>query len=205
MLKLLFTSYALLGAAQAPSPSMPAGPLLAAADSVAQAAPAAAPAAPGDADLKLIGSAMRAAPPKVAEGATIVAVEPGGRMRTLREGRNGFTCMPDNPATPGPDPMCMDKAAMEWVNAWMARKPPVAGRIGFMYMLEGGTDASNTDPFAQRPIATNHWLNTGPNVMVVGADAAFYDQYPRSANPDTAQPYIMWPGTPWQHLMIPVR
>ena len=34
-------------------------------------------------------------------------------QRTLREGSNGFTCMPDNPTTPGPDPMCMDAAAME--------------------------------------------------------------------------------------------
>ena len=32
-------------------------------------------------------------------------------MRTLRKGSNGFTCMPDNPVTPGPDPMCMDANA----------------------------------------------------------------------------------------------
>ncbi|MFD0666423.1 hypothetical protein ACT80S_01790 [Ramlibacter sp. MAHUQ-53] len=166
----------------------------------AQAVPAPAPA-----DAALVDSALQAAPPKVAAGATIVAVEKDGRLRTLREGRNGFTCMPDNPATPGPDPMCMDRAAMEWVQAWMARKPPPAGKIGFMYMLKGGTDASNTDPFAQQPTASNHWVSTGPHVMVVGADAAFYDQYPKSATPDTGVPYIMWPGTPWQHLMIPVR
>jgi len=24
-------------------------------------------------------------------------------MRTLREGKNGFWCMPDNPASPGPN------------------------------------------------------------------------------------------------------
>lgn len=158
-----------------------------------------------EADLKLIGSAMRAAPRKVAEGATIVAMEAGGKVRTLREGTNGFTCMPDNPATPGPDSMCMDKAALEWVNAWLSRKPPVAGKVGFMYMLEGGTDASNTDPFAEKPTAGNSWITTGAHVMIVGAQPAFYDQYPKSASPDTNLPYIMWPGTPWQHLMIPVR
>ncbi len=185
MIKLLLASYALAAAGQSPAQSTPP--------------------APSDADLKLIGSAMRAAPRKVGEGATVVAMEPGGKMRTLREGRNGFTCMPDNPATPGPDPMCMDKAAMEWVSAWMARKPPVAGKVGFMYMLEGGTDASNTDPFADKPTASNHWVTTGPHVMVVGAEPAFYDQYPKSATPDTSLPYVMWPGTPWQHLMIPVR
>lgn len=54
------------------------------------------------ADQKLIQSAMRAAPKKVGSAATIVAMGADGQMRTLREGTNGFTCMPDNPATPGP-------------------------------------------------------------------------------------------------------
>ncbi len=205
MLSLLLTSYALAAAGQGPQMPAPGRRPPPVVEEVAQASPGGVPAAaPSEADLKLIGSAMRAAPRQVGEGATIVVAEPGGKLRTLREGRNGFTCMPDNPATPGPDPMCMDKAAMEWVNAWMARKPPPA-RVGFMYMLEGGTDASNTDPFAEKPTASNHWIHTGPHVMVVGADAAFYDQYPKSANPETALPYVMWPGTPWQHLMIPVR
>ncbi|MCE5232802.1 MAG: hypothetical protein ABFC67_03085 [Mizugakiibacter sp.] len=156
-------------------------------------------------DAEQIASAMRAAPARVAKGATIVAMDAAGKMRTLREGHNGFTCMADNPATPGPDPMCMDKNAMEWVNAWVAHQPPPAGKIGFMYMLEGGTDASNTDPYATAPTASNHWIKTGPHVMVVGADASFYDQYPKSAEPDTHAPYVMWAGTPYQHLMAPVK
>ena len=157
------------------------------------------------ADQKMIKSAMRAAPKKVSAGATIVATGADGQMRTLREGTNGFTCMPDNPATPGPDPMCMDKAALEWAGAWMGHKTPASGKIGFMYMLSGGTDASNTDPYAMKPSAENHWVKTGPHVMIVGAEASFYDMYPKSADPDTAVPYVMWPGTPYQHLMIPIK
>ena len=157
------------------------------------------------ADQKMIKSAMRAAPKKVSAGATIVATGADGQMRTLREGTNGFTCMPDNPATPGPDPMCMDKAALEWAGAWMGHKTPASGKIGFMYMLSGGTDASNTDPYAMKPSVENHWLKTGPHVMIVGAEASFYDMYPKSADPDTAVPYVMWPGTPYQHLMIPIK
>jgi len=156
-------------------------------------------------DKQLIASAMSAAPAKVAKGATIVAMESDGKMRTLREGKNGFTCMPDNPATPGPDPMCMDKNALEWAHAWIGHKTPAAGKIGFMYMLSGGTDASNTDPYATKPDAKNNWIKTGPHVMIVGADASFYDMYPKSANPDTSVPYIMWAGTPYQHLMAPVK
>ncbi len=146
-------------------------------------------AASSAADKKAITSAMTAAPKKVAAAATIVAVGTDGKMRTLRKGNNGFTCMPDNPTTPGPDPMCMDQAALEWAEAWMGHKPPTVGKVGFMYMLAGGTDASNVDPYA----------------MIVGAEARFYDMYPKHKQPDTALPYVMWSGTPYQHLMIPVK
>ncbi len=162
-------------------------------------------AAKGPSDAQLIASAEKAAPAKVSKNATIVAMEADGSMRTLRKGTNGFTCMPDNPETPGPDPMCLDPAAMEWAKAWMSHKDPPAGKIGFMYMLAGGTDASNTDPYAKKPTATNHWVQTGPHIMIVGADKAFYDAYPKTEYPDTTQPYVMWAGTPYQHLMAPVR
>ena len=153
---------------------------------------------------QLIASAMSAAPSAVAKGAKIVAMDDKG-MHTLREGSNAFTCMPDNPATPGPDPMCADKNAMAWVDAWVGHKSPPSGKVGLMYMLSGGTDASNTDPYATKPDAANHWIKTGPHIMVVGGDAAFYDSYPKSADPDTKEPYVMWAGTPYQHLMAPVR
>jgi hypothetical protein len=155
-------------------------------------------------DAQMIESAMRAAPASLARQATIMTMEADGKMRTLREGSNGFTCIPDAPATPGPDPMCADKAAMGWVNAWLTRATPPAGKVGLMYMLAGGTDASNTDPYATQPKGS-HWIRTGPHLMVVGADAAFYEQYPRSADPETGAPYVMWAGTPYQHLMAPIR
>jgi hypothetical protein len=158
---------------------------------------------PGDA--QLIASAERAAPLAVARDATIVAAGADGKMRTLREGHNGFTCMPDSPATPGPDPMCMDKNAFEWAGAWMAHKPPSAGKVGLMYMLQGGTDASNTDPYATKPAAGNHWIKTGAHVMIVGAGPSFYDMYPKDASPNTSVPYVMWAGTPYQHLMVPIK
>ncbi|MCP9915542.1 hypothetical protein [Cyanobium sp. ATX 6F1] len=156
-------------------------------------------------DKALIMSAMSAAPLAVAKGATIVVMKKGGEMRTLRAGTNGFTCMPDNPATPGPDPMCMDRPSLDWVQAWVSQTAPARGKVGLMYMLAGGTDASNTDPHAQKPTASNHWIKTGPHIMVVGADPSFYASYPSSPKPDPSKPYVMWPGTPYQHLMAPIR
>jgi hypothetical protein len=40
--------------------------------------------------------------------------------------------------------------------------------------------------------------------MVVGAPSLLAN-YPRGPRPDTTQPYVMWAGTPYAHLMIPVR
>lgn len=156
-------------------------------------------------DKQLIASARSAAPVSVGESASVVAMESDGTMRTIIEGTNGFTCMPDNPATPGPDPMCMDKNALEWAMAWVEKKNPPTGKVGFMYMLVGGTDASNTDPYATKPEPGNHWIKTGPHVMVVGADSNFYDSYPKNADPDVNQPYVMWTDTPYIHLMAPVK
>jgi hypothetical protein len=157
------------------------------------------------ADPAAIASAMSAAPASLGANATIVAMDSNGKMRTLRAGNNGFTCMPDDPNSPGQDPMCADQAAMTWLGAYIAHKaPPAPGNVGFVYMLQGGSDASNTDPYATKPV-DGHWLATGPHVMVVGADPAFYAAYPSGPKPDATRPYVMWAGTPYQHLMAPVK
>ncbi len=158
--------------------------------------------AEGDADL--IKSAESAAPAAIGSGAAIYAMGADGKMKTLREGTNGFWCMPDSPATPGPDPMCGDANAMEWAMAWIGKTEPPKGKVGFMYMLAGGTDASNTDPYATAPSADNAWVKTGPHVMVMNA-MDMMAGYPTAAQPDTSKPYVMWAGTPYAHLMIPVE
>jgi hypothetical protein len=155
-------------------------------------------------DQALIKSAMTAAPAAVAKDATIIDVSADGKIRTVRKGTNSFSCMADNPETPGPDAMCGDQNAMEWVNAWINKREPPQNKVGFMYMLAGGTDASNTDPYAQKPTANNNWIETGPHVMVVGAKGMM-EGYPRDPKPDTSKPYVMWAGTPYEHLMLPVR
>jgi len=157
----------------------------------------------GKTDQSLIASAMSAAPAAIARHATVIDVGANGAMRVLRKGSNGFTCMADNPTTPGPDPMCMDPNAMEWAKALMSKSAPPRN-VGFMYMLAGGSDASNTDPYAKAPTAGNHWISTGPHVMVVG-DAEILKHYPAKPDPDTKQPYVMWAATPYAHLMLPVR
>ena len=124
-------------------------------------------------------------------------------MKTLKQGTNGWTCVPDGPS-PGVDPMCLDKNGMEWADAWMSHKDPPKGKMGFGYMLMGGSDASNTDPFATEPQARRQ----------VGRHRAARHgaEHRRRTSPATRRrptntkvPYVMFPGTPYAHLMIPVK
>jgi hypothetical protein len=151
-----------------------------------------------------IASAETAAPASISKNATIMTVEADGKTKVLREGKNGWTCMPDSPTTPRPDPMCMDGNALKWATAWMGHKPPPDGTTGVMYMLEGGTDASNTDPYATKPTADNGWIETGPHIMIVGSKEVLAG-HPSGPKPDTSAPYVMWAGTPYAHLMVPVK
>ncbi len=153
------------------------------------------------ADHKLIMAVSRAAPRSVVDHATIMAMEPGGAMRIVKQGDNGFTCMdPDN------SPMCADKAAMEWVDAWQGHKAPPESGLGFIYMLAGDTGTSNTDPYATKETTDNNWIKTGSHVMIVGSAAKeMAKNYPHDAKPDPTKPYVMWAGTPYEHLMMPVR
>ncbi|TDH61565.1 hypothetical protein E2C06_16255 [Dankookia rubra] len=157
------------------------------------------------ADEKLITSARSAGPKSVALNATVVAMEADGTLRTLRQGRNGFTCIPDDPASPGRDPMCLNTNGMEWRHTWMNKTLP-PDKVGIVFMLVTGGDVSNTDPFATKPEAGRRWISTGPHMMVVGGPAVNATAgYPRTPDPDPGKPFMMWIGTPYEHAMIPIR
>lgn len=148
-------------------------------------------------DTDYINQVMKGAPRSVVTSATIVQMN-GKTMRTIQQGSNGFTCM----VMPDTTPACADKNAMAWINAMMTHSTPPSS-TGFVYMLAGDPGASNTDPYAQKQTPTNHWVKTGPHVMIVGPTVSTMG-YPSSADPDVTKPYVMWPGTPYAHLMIPV-
>jgi len=139
-----------------------------------------------------------AAPASVVQGAHIVEMQADGSMKTLQAGENGFTCM----VVPPGDAMCADQNAMAWAKAMMSKTTPPDG-VGFAYMLGGDNGASNTDPYATGKTSDNHWVVTGPHVMILGP-AAKTMGYPMTADADPTKPYVMWPDTPYAHLMLPV-
>jgi len=146
----------------------------------------------------MIDEAMAAGPASIAENATIMDMD--GKT-VLREGSNDWTCFPDNPGTPGPDPMCIDKTWMGWLQALVAGKEPDTKVVGLAYMLSGGSD-SNIDPFAAGPEEGNEWIISPAHIMVLvpgEIDKTLFTTDPRSGGP-----WIMWAGTPYEHLMMPV-
>jgi hypothetical protein len=153
-----------------------------------------------------IQNAMSAAPPAISKNATVMdwpATE-GGEMKELRKGTNDWTCLPDDPSTPSNDPQCEDKMAMEWAKAWISHATPNVASPGIGYMLQGGGSPSNTDPFAKAPAAGESWMKEPPHLMVFPASgtkldpAAYGDMH-------SGGPWIMWGGTPYEHLMVPVK
>jgi hypothetical protein len=139
-----------------------------------------------------------AAPESIVNEATIVMPQEQGDPKTLQTGSNGFTCL----VTPDGTPACADANGMEWMKAIGAKATP-PDKTGFIYMMAGDTGTSNHDPHATDK---SHWVQTGPHVMIVGTAAGeMAGIYPRDLDPDPSQAYVMFPGTPYEHLMLPVH
>ena len=148
-------------------------------------------------DAEYTKKALSAAPKSVADGAKVIRVLDDGSMKTVRDGSNGFTCL-----VMGTDRMCNDANSMEFIHALMTKQPP-PDKIGISYMLAGDEGASNTDPYATAKTADNHWVVTGPHLMVFGPPSKTLG-YTETKDPDPTKPYMMWAGTPYEHAMIPV-
>jgi hypothetical protein len=152
-----------------------------------------------------IENAMTAAPPSISQQAAIRdwPANSGEEMSLLREGSNNFTCLPDIPDTPGNDPMCLDAPWMKWAKAWMNKQELTVDRMGFGYMLQGGTAESNTDPYAEGPTEDNEWIEEGvPHLMIIVPDPAMLEELP--TDPTTGGPWVMWRNTPYVHIMAPM-
>jgi hypothetical protein len=158
-----------------------------------------------------IQNAMSAAPDSVSAAATIMdwpATE-GGKFTELRAGTNGWVCYPSTPAATGAvgqDPMCLDAEFQKWAAAWMTKKSPKLAGVGVGYMLQGDRGASITDPFAKTAETAKNaqdWVVAGPHIMVTTPNVASLAALP--GVPSGGIPWVMWKGTPYAHVMVPVK
>jgi hypothetical protein len=145
-----------------------------------------------------IAKVKTAAPEQIVSKASIIMMQ-DGKPRELQAGSNGLTCLIGRDRTP----VCTDQNGLEWVKSVAARTEP-PNKIGFIYMLAGDTGTTNHDPH-QRDTRL-HWVQTGPNVMIVGPGVREMMGYSRTLDvADPSQPYVMFPGTPYEHLMLPTK
>jgi hypothetical protein len=144
-----------------------------------------------------IARAMSAGPDNVSESARIVDTDAQGRMVVLREGNNGFTCMPGNVKVVGEPPMCVDAASLQWFADAKAHKPKPTNTVpGITYMLAGASQRSDSDPTD----TTSMPIDVGPHWMIMWPFDPKTTGLPTTHKPTGA--YIMWAGSPYAHLHI---
>tara|TARA_R110000823_G_scaffold118451_2_gene242319 strand:+ start:6243 stop:6884 length:642 start_codon:yes stop_codon:yes gene_type:complete len=151
-------------------------------------------------DSDLIKNALSAAPSDVAKHATVKTMD----GRVLRKGSNGWVCFPDHAAEPGNSPRCLDPSYQGFMKAYMQKSKPQTDRVGFGYMLQGGKPGSDTNPRAQGPQDKGVWQSDPrpPHIMVVVPDTKDLEGLPTDSGGNG--PWVMWSGTPYAHIMIPL-
>jgi len=164
----------------------------------APATAAAAPAAGSQADI--IRNAERAGPASIAAESAVMDWE----MNVIREGSNGWTCLPDRPDTPGDDPWCVNGPWLNFLQAYVSQTEPSYTEIGFAYMLVGDSPVSNSDPYATEPTGPEDWVtDVHGHLMMLVPDPSMLEGI--STDHLNGGPWIMWPDTPYAHIMIPVE
>jgi hypothetical protein len=156
-------------------------------------------AAPKMSTAQKIALAVSAGPAAVTKKAAIFDMVDmsDGKPKQLRAGTNGWACY----ASIG-QPMCLDKEWQKWAEAWMNKSELKVNGTGFAYMLRGDKGASNTDPYATEPTADNQWVVSPAHIMVLFPDPKTLEAYP--TDPKNGGPWVMWKGTPYAHVMVPV-
>ena len=154
-----------------------------------------------------------AAPSFIAANCTVI--DSDGKT-ILREGTNGWTAMAGNPrGMSDPEngwkdpheamPMVMDAQAMKWAMAFMSGTKPELDHDGWMYMLHGDMGEDNTKQlvFKKEDAAEDHWIESGAHLMLMPKDPSSLKGQTTDFN--SGGPYIMFEGTGYDHVMIPLE
>ena len=147
-----------------------------------------------------IAMVATAAPPAIVEKATILMPDGKGGTIVVQKGTNGFTC----DVMPRGIPKCADEGGMEWLSAIRSGTGP-SEKAGLIFMLAGAPNSSHD----HHGMAESHehfsWLDSGPHIMVVGRAAREVGTFDfRAVNADPSRAHLMYPGTKYEHLMLPM-
>lgn len=149
-----------------------------------------------------------AAPDFIGDFATVV----GASGEILREGSNGWTCLPFIPmpkmgfkTANEAAPACADANAVAWANAYIAQSKPEIENDGWIWMKHGDTGVDNFRPYSEGDkdnTDPEDWIYSGSHLMLMPKDPSSLEGV--STDFTTGAPYVMMQGTPFVHLMIPL-
>ena len=153
-----------------------------------------------------------AAPSYIAKDATVL----NEKMEMLREGTNGWTCLPVNPrGMSNPEngwkdaheamPLCGDAEVFKWISAYLSDEVPDMDYDGYAWMLHGDMGEDNSTPkvMSKDDAKEGHWIESGPHLMRMPKDPSSLDGMTTDFN--SGAPYVMFSGTPYAHIMYPVQ
>tara|TARA_B100000959_G_scaffold266702_1_gene309400 strand:- start:496 stop:1152 length:657 start_codon:yes stop_codon:yes gene_type:complete len=153
-----------------------------------------------------------AAPSYIAKDATVL----NEKMEMLREGTNGWTCLPVNPrGMSDPEngwkdaheamPLCGDAEVFKWISAYLSDEIPDMDYDGYAWMLHGDMGEDNSTPkvMSKNDAKEGHWIESGPHLMRMPKDPSSLDGMTTDFN--SGAPYVMFSGTPYAHIMYPVQ
>ena len=153
-----------------------------------------------------------AAPSYIAKDATVL----NEKMEMLREGTNGWTCLPVNPrGMSNPEngwkdaheamPLCGDAEVFKWISAYLSDEIPDMDYDGYAWMLHGDMGEDNSTPkvMSKDDAKEGHWIESGPHLMRMPKDPSSLDGMTTDFN--SGAPYVMFSGTPYAHVMYPVQ
>ena len=154
-----------------------------------------------------INAYTSAAPAFIGKHATVI----GASGKVLREGSNGWRCEPFMPMPKDgfkhpheTAAACSDKNAVAWANAYKSNNKPELEGDGWIWMIHGDLGVDNFKPYTdgQKDAGHKHFIESGAHMMLMPKDPSSLDG--QTTDYTTGAPYVMFKGTPYVHLMIPL-
>ena len=155
-----------------------------------------------------INAYTSAAPAFIGKHATVI----GASGKVLRKGTNGWRCEPFMPMPKDgfkhpheTAAACSDKNAVAWANAYKSNNKPELEGDGWIWMIHGDLGVDNFKPYTdgQKDAGHKHFIESGAHMMLMPKDPSSLDG--QTTDYTTGAPYVMFKGTPYVHLMIPLE
>jgi hypothetical protein len=156
-----------------------------------------------------ISRALSAAPAAIAAHASVVILGDQGRKEELRAGTNGWTCIARDMNAPDDGiahhPACFDKYGLEWIENYEEGASPIRTMSVTLTCWKADRRGATRIPTKPAP-GQKDYIRIPAHIMILNAHVANSSGFPSGqTDPDTHKPFVMFGGTPFAILIIPVK